>query len=431
MNSPVLRKAASGILAVLLLVFVGYQIFRAHYSSIRTETATYFTASNSVQAGVVALRREIVLPSPAKGAVDYVVDTGGRVAKGGVVAKVYDSESQISAQRQMEDLDKTVSQLQRLQQPGNTYSFNADTANGHVCGKLTDILNRIRSGDMTEAFNEKNDLLTLLNEKQIGTGQVKDFSGRISQLEAQRKSLEDQAGTPVGSVVSPDDGYFIQFTDGMESVFDTSKIDSITCKDVKRLQGMKTSSASGAAGKINRDFNWYLVCTISGEQLASFRLAGSGSAVSISFPFVSGMTVSAEVEAVNLSADGNEAAVVLQCKEMNAELAGIRRETANISLGQYTGLRVSRNAVHYATVQKTVWDSKGKKSTVSKNVEGVYVLHGNQIAFRQIVPEFSTDTYVICDANPDADSLFTSETVEYSDEVVVEGTDLYDGKVVK
>ncbi len=252
----------------------------------------------------------------------------------------------------LEDLDKTVSQLQSLQQPGNTYSFNADTANGHVCGKLTDILNRIRSGDMTEAFNEKNDLLTLLNEKQIGTGQVKNFSARISQLQAQRKSLEDQAGTPVGSVVSPDDGYFIQSTDGMESAFDISKIDSITCKDVKRLQGMKTSSASGAAGKINRDFNWYLVCTISGEQLASFRLAGSGSAVSISFPFVSGMTVSAEVEAVNLSADGNEAAVVLQCKEMNAELAGIRRETANISLGQYTGLRVSQKAVHYADGSK-------------------------------------------------------------------------------
>lgn len=431
MNSPVLRKAASGILAVLLLVFIGYQIFRTHYSPIRTETATYFTASNSVQADAVALRREIVLPSPAKGAVDYVVNTGGRVAKGGVVAKVYDSESQISAQHQLEDLDKTVNQLQSLQQPGNTYSFSADTANGRVCSKMMDILHHIRSGDMAEAFNEKNDLLNLLNEKQIGTGQVKNFNNRISQLEGQRKSLEDQAGTPVGSVVSPDDGYFIQFTDGMENAFDISKIDSITYNDIKRLQGMKTSAASDSAGKINRDFNWYLVCAISGEQLASFRQAGTGSDVSISFPFVSGMTVSAEVETVNPSADGNEAAVVLQCKEMNAELAGIRRETANISLGKHTGLRVSRESVHYATVQKTVKDAKGKKSTVSKNVEGVYVLHGNQIAFRQIVPEFSTDTYVICDANPDEDSLFTSETVEYSDEVVVEGTDLYDGKVVK
>ena len=431
MNGSGLKKITSGILAMLILAYVGYQVFRSHYTPIRTETISYFTASNSVQTSVVALRREIILSSPAGGAVDYIIGAGSKVSKGGTVAKVYKDESQISAQHQLEDLDSTVSQLKSLQQQGNVYSFNADTSNERICGKLTNILDNIRSGDMMSAFSKKSALLDLLNEKQIGSGQVKNFSTRINELEIQRKSLVDQAGHPIGSVVAPEAGYFIQSTDGMENAFDLSKIDFITCADVKKLQSMKQPPVSGTAGKINRDFNWYLVCTVSGEQYASFRQAGSGSKVSVRFPFVSGMTVSAEVEAINPTADNNEAAVVLQCKEMNAELAGIRRESADISLEQYTGLRVSQKAVHYATAQKTVKDSKGKKSIQKKEVEGVYVLHGNQLDFCQIVPKFSTDTYVICDANPDANSLLTAGTVKYSDEVVVEGTDLYDGKVVK
>ena len=431
MNGPGLRRAAASALALMLLAFVGYQIFRTHYTPVRTETAVYFTASDSVQTPVVALRKETVLSSPAQGAVDYVAEAGGKVSKGGTVARVYGSEEQISAQHQLVEIDDAVSRLKNLQKEGNVSSFNADTANGRVCAMLTEILGEARSGNMATADDGRDSLLELLNEKQICTGQVKNFASRIGELETQRKELEQQAGSPVGSVVSPVSGYFVPSADGMENAFDVSKVDSITCDDVKRLQAMKEAPVPGAAGKISRDFDWYLVCEVSGEQLTEFRRFGTGSTVSIRFPFVSGTTVSAAVEAVNPSSDGTGAAVVLQCKEMNAELAGIRHETADLVLGQYTGLRVSQQAIHYAEAQKTVKDSKGNKSTVRKEVEGVYVLHGNQLVFCQIVPKFSTDSYVICDVAPDDDSLYTSGTVKYSDEVVVEGTDLYDGKVVK
>ena len=60
------------------------------------------------------------------------------------------------------------------------------------------------------------------------------------------------------------------------------------------------------------------------------------------------------------------------------------------------------------------------------------MLHGTEIRFRQIIPLFSTSSYVICKQYPDeSDDLMTDETVQMYDEVVIEGTDLYDGKVVK
>ncbi len=431
LNSPGLRKTASVIIALLLLFYVGYQLYRAHFSSIKTETATYFTASSTVQASVVALRNETVLAAPPKGAVDYVVASGSRVAKGGTVANVYASENQITAVHQLEQLDEAIRELQSLQQQGDAYTFSANSANERICLKLTDILGCVGSGELEQVQTQKAALLNLLNEREIGTGEVKNFNSRISALQTQRKDLAQQAGTPSGNVTSPQAGYFIQSTDGMEKAYDFSKADLITCADIRRLQAQKLSAVPNATGKISQDFEWYLVCVIPSEQLVPFRQMEEGDRLSVQFPFVSNLSVSVTLKAINASPGDAEGAVVLECKEMSSELAGIRRETANIQFGQYPGLRVSQKAVHYADVTKTVKDAKGVKSTVKKNVMGVYVLHGNQLVFRQIIPEFSTADYVICRSDPEDDSLMTTQTVRYSDEVVVEGTDLYDGKVVK
>ncbi len=431
MNSPMLKRIASGLIAVLLLVYVGYQIYRSHYSSVKTEMSIYFTASNSIETPVVALRREVLLTPSVTGAVDYSVNSGDRVSKGGVIAQIYKDESQITAKHQLEDTDRAITQLQNLQQPGNTYSFNPDTANGRICQQLSQILGKARSGDLEEAASEKSSLLSLLNEKQIAAGQVKNFSAKISALQAQHKTLAAEAGSPVNSIRSPAAGYFIGSADGLENAYDLSKIDSITCSDVKRLQSLKASSVQGAVGKISRDFDWYLVCTVPYDRLASLKQVGTDETVSVRFPFVSGVSVPASVEAINQSGANSEAAVVLKCQGLNSELAGIRHETADISVQEYTGLRVSQKAIHYETKTGKLKDASGKVTKVTKDVEGVYVLHGNQLNFRQIVPQLSTDSYVICDPHPDPNSLLTDETVKLYDEVVVEGTDLYDGKVVK
>lgn len=431
MNNPALKRIASGLIAVLLLVYVGYQVYRSHYSSVKTETVSYFTASNSIETPVVALRREVLLTPSVKGAVDYSVDSGGRVSKDGVIAQIYKDESQITAKHQLEDTDRAIAQLQNLQQPGNTYSFNPDTANERICLQLSQILGGVRSGDLTKADNERNSLLSLLNEKQIAAGKVKNFSEKISTLQAQHKALADRVGNPVDSIHSPAAGCFISSADGLENAYDLSKIDSITCSDIKKLQSLKASNVQGTIGKISRDFDWYLVCIVPYDRLASLKQVDTDETVSVRFPFVSDTSVPASVEAINQSGENSEAAVVLKCKGMDAELAGVRRETADILVKEYTGLRVSQKAIHYETKTGKVKDASGKVTTVTKEVEGVYVLHGNQLNFRQIVPQLNTDSYVVCDPHPDPDSLLTDETVKLYDEVIVEGTDLYDGKVVK
>ena len=62
----------------------------------------------------------------------------------------------------------------------------------------------------------------------------------------------------------------------------------------------------------------------------------------------------------------------------------------------------------------------------------VYIQLGNEILFKQIVPLFTGDDYVICKQDPEDDELVTDEfgILKAFDEVVVEGANLYDGKII-
>ena len=432
MSNPVLKKLFSTVIAVLLLFYIGYQVYNSNYKKLQTETADYFTASDSVQAVGIAVRDETILTGNTDGVVDYVIENGGKVDKGGTVVNFYSDEQQASAQRELQKVNEEIEKLEALGNPGNTFSLSPDTINRQISDKLTEFLSASVNPEDSEYSSLRENLIYLLNEKQIVTGKVDNFSSRIQQLNDKKTELTAEAGTVTGSLVSPESGYFINSTDGFESVFDISKVLDITTDQIQSALSLQPAPETGALGKICKDFDWYFVFSVSSEYAERFLQKNSGGGtVTIQFPFVSSKTVPAQVAAVNQKDQDSSAAVVLECDSMNSELASVRKETAQIVVQNYTGIRVSQKAIHYETVTKKRKDSDGKTSEVTKEIEGVYIVYGNELEFCQIFPEYSTSTYVICDPMPSDDDLMTSSTVSLNDEIVVEGTDLYDGKVIQ
>lgn len=437
MNNPKLRGLMTTLVAVLLLVYVGYQVYNAHHTGVQTETASYDTAAETVQVTGTAIRNETVLTGSPSGVLDYAVGSGDKVAKDGVIAKVYSTAAQVTAQQQLSQIDSEIAALQELQSPGSTHAANAGSIGSQITQQIQDIMKESLSGNYSGAFDSKDSLMYLLNERQIVLGKETDFSTQIAQLQSQRSALAQQAGSPSGTVASPSAGYFVKTTDGMENAVDYTKASTLTFSQVLALQQTQLSPVDGAVGKICTSYEWYFACTVTPDQAALFKKLGGGSDVSITFPFVSGTAVDATVAALNQDSPDSKAAVILKCDTMDSSLASIRNETAQIAVEKFTGIRVSLQAIHFQTVTGTATSSGGADSgfdsapdKVTKEVEGVFVLEGNKIVFRQVIPEYSTDSYVICDPNPPDGELLTDKTVQLHDEVIVEGTNLYDGKVV-
>lgn len=432
MNSLLLKRLATTAIAFLLLFYVGYQIYQSHYSDVKTETAVYFTASDSVQVSGVAIRNEILLNTQKTGGVvDYLLANGDKAAKGGTVALIFSDAQQAAAHREMESVNLEIKKLESLQSPGNTYAASPDSLDQQIHQELFSLLDQPASGDISQLSQSRENLVSLISEREIVTGEASNLGDRLKNLESQQTSLSQKAGNSLGTILSPASGYFISSTDGLESAVDFSGATGLTSDQIQSAEKLQPAPVSGCPGKINGSYNWYFACVVGADQAAAFRHLINDGTVQVRFPFVSNETVPASVVAVNQSGSESQAAVILSSDYMNAELAAIRQETAQIILREYTGIRVSSQSVHFVTVSREVPDGKGNHTTVKKNVSGVYVLHGNQLSFRQIVPLYSTDNYVVCDPNPPLGNLMTDQTVKLHDEVIVEGTDLYDGKVVQ
>lgn len=432
MNSPLIRRLAAFCVAFLLLFYIGYQVYNANYTSVKTEVAVYVQADDPgtaeiVQATGTAVRKESVIQQQTNGVITYVVEDGGKVSKGGTVAELYATEQDAAAQKQIETLNLQISQLQKLSSPGSTYAVDQDSLTKQISQKLIALLQISASGEYDSLDEPREDLLYVLNERQIVTNKVANFNDRIASLTQQRDALTANRQV-LGTITAPSAGTFISEVDGYESVFDYSSILTITPEQYQEKLQTQVSPPADAVGKICGEFKWYFVCVVSAEDAMKFI---EGNAVSLSFPFATSGSVTAVVRAVNQESIESQAAVVLECSTMNEELARLRTETCAVSVTEYSGIRVSQKAVHFAEVTRTVENEDGEETTETREVKGVYVMHGSEIVFRQIVPLYSTSTYVICDPNPDPEELMTSETVQLYDEIVVEGTDLYDGKVVK
>ena len=62
----------------------------------------------------------------------------------------------------------------------------------------------------------------------------------------------------------------------------------------------------------------------------------------------------------------------------------IHQEPIEIGMGSYTGLRVSKRAIHDDYVTRTTYDDNDKPHKEQKKVQGVYVLYGSEVQFKQI-----------------------------------------------
>ena len=182
-------------------------------------------------------------------------------------------------------------------------------------------------------------------------------------------------------------------------------------------------------GKVISSLNWYIACEITTDEATDLTLWGDD--VTVDFSDASSNTVPASIYKIVQYNNSDKALVILQCTYMDTTLSEIRQEPVEIGMGSYSGLRVSKKAIHDDYVEKTTYDDKGNEHKESKKVQGVYVLYGSEVQFKEISIVYAGNDFVLCDSSPTDGTLFSGETISLYDQIITEGDDLYDGKVIK
>ena len=211
-----------------------------------------------------------------------------------------------------------------------------------------------------------------------------------------------------------------------ENALDYNNLDRLTLSDLDNVKQTKVSG--NIAGKVVTGLKWYVACKVTADEATRLSL-WDGSAT-VLFSDASSESIPATIKRIYQESKDSDALLILECDYMNSDLAQARQEPIEIGLGSYTGLRISKKAIHDDYVTKTTYDDNDNKHTEQVKVQGVYVLHGSEVRFKQISILYADDDYVICDPEPDSKDLVDGTTVELYDQVILEGDDLYDGKVV-
>ena len=396
-------KLLKFLLGFVLVLFLAYQIYAALYRPIETQSAVYGEMVEGVNINAVIIRDDSLVSFNSSGVLHFNVESGKRIEKNGVIAHVYSGEEQSIAASQIKTLNEKIASIEELESYNAITAADLDLLNARVKEGLNNLKLACAYGNFEQAGENSEDLMMILNRRQMVTDATTDFSVQLQSLKAEREKLQAALLSPQGEISAHVSGYFIDTADGYEEILTPADIEKLI---PETLDGLKPGDVKKeVVGKLVSDYKWYIAATVSVNDSLAYK---TGDTLTIHTNLKANPEISVKVERVNISSVSDRAVIVFSCQEMSSELASLRSGAMTVVNGVYKGLKLPRRALR-------IVDSK----------TGVYVLSGMELKFTPVEILYRDEETMICRLSNDSAS-----GLRLYDEVVVKGKNLYDGKII-
>ena len=432
MDKPtVLKRVIMTLLTVLVIVYVIYVICRASFTQVKTMTAKENIAYNAITADAFVIHDEALVRYDGDGIISYVVGDGEKVSINEPVAGVFDSVASAGTKQAAERLKSKINALTMLQANSDAITRTPDELDNEIEGSLIKANTGINSGDLSSARNSADDILYAINERQLVTGKSKNYNDKLGEMKEEYQAISSKLseGKMNKEIKAPCTGYFVSGADGYENLIKTGGLEELMPADMTEDKLVPADIPDNVIGKTVSGVYWYIACPVSAEDAIKIKNAGS---IKLDIPIVSSEKIKAELYSLNQPTRTSDAVVVLRGTFMNAEMAGLRKANISIILNTYEGIRIPKSAVHEREVTRVVEDENGNEQEETKVLSGCYVKIGNEVAFREVIPVYSGEDYIISAVNVSKDKMFSEKVgiVQVYDEIITEGANLYDGKII-
>lgn len=426
-----IRKVALAIVTILIIAYVISVAVKANFTQIKTESATLMTVSDSIPATGYFIRDESYITYDGNGVISYTLNDGDKISVDEPVANIYKNTEEATDKRNIEKLEQQIANLQQLEDTDETVMQPPDVIDKNISANLSRARISASQKNFTEADKCVNTALYSINQRQLVTQKTDGFSDKISQLQTKVDTLKKKYPRTQknNSVVSPKTGYFSSVVDGYENYYTTKDLDRLEVGSLDESKLVKKEVGDNVIGKTIEGVYWYIACEVSAEEAIQIEEASD---LSVDIPLANNNNISVELHEVRQKTKSSRAIVILKGSYMNKEMINLRKEDISIVKNTYEGIYVSRSAVHEKQITEEVTDQNGVTKKETKTVNGVYIMIGNELLFKQIKPLYTGEGYIICEQNPRAEDLVTPDIgiLKANDDVVVEGANLYDGKII-
>ncbi|MEE1279623.1 MAG: HlyD family efflux transporter periplasmic adaptor subunit [Oscillospiraceae bacterium] len=407
--SKVIKMLLVAALSIFLLIFIIYQIYSSLYSPYTTETVSQLSHENKIQVEGIFLRSEETVNAAHQGyIVHYLYSDGQKVGAGGTVAELYASENDVLNYEKIKELKHRLEILEQSQDQSSALVTNADQITTQINSKIKELSMAVFRCDADAIADCKDDLQILLNRRNIITEKETDFNDYITQIKNEINSRNKSIRNALKTVKAEKNGNFVISTDGYESTAVFSSISQMSVSEIDEFiaHSKPQDVSQNTIGKLITDFTWYYTMILPIDDHEYNEKIKEGTTLRMRFTDVSEEPCNVVVSKVILDEANSQMAVIVRSEHMTGKFCSARLEKAEIIFSTAKGYKVKKSAVRF--------DEDGNK--------GVYVVIAQQMFFRKIDVIYEKDDYVICSATNG------SGTLKPFDDVIVKGTDLYDGK---
>ncbi len=402
-----MNKSVVNFFKLLAVAFVVFYLFSQLYSVFINPVTTDTVYSHSTYSGYSTvgyiIRNETVITNNLSGSLSFSVSDGGRVAKDGTVAVVYNSNQDADRQLQIDALQKQIDTLKKIQGYNDIYAADTGVISNHIHSSLMSVIEATQGSNLSND-NSIQSLLENINRKQIITGEVADFNSLIASLESQKASLIGAMAPQKGVITASESGYVVCAVDGYENVITGENIDQLNADTLASVKPAAVNS--NAVCKVVSDYQWYIAVQMPFDEVLNLK---KDDTVTIMTELVSAPELKVTVVSVNKESVGKNAVVVFSCDTMNKELATSRFVDVTVVYSRFDGLKVDNRAI------RTV-----------DGVQGVYVLLASQVKFVPVNVLWNGENFSIVEKQAS-----DKKVLRLYDEIVVKGKNLHDGKIVK
>ncbi len=415
MKNRKIKKIVTTCVIFLFALWSAYYFGFRKLIKLQTQQAEFYTVNDVVETVGIVVRDEVVLEDSKINTnnLKYLFSDGEKVSKNSTLAEVYSNSEEAKTSYKIDTLEKEIKILEKLNFSKNNMSKGINFINSQVNDGIKNLL--ISMGDFNVLDSEKNkqNLIYLLNEKQVVLGKDINLNQRIETLQNEKNKLKSFLSSNASLISSPESGDFVRYIDGYENIADYKNIRKVKFDDLNNAYSSVNAPKKGNYfGKILKSETWYAVCSVTEDEAK--RISSIGEA-KINIPYSDfSASIPCKIESVVKDLNSENYTLVISCDYMNKNFALLRKENFRIDLGEYSGLKVNKDAIHKYGDENGIFQS------------GVYIESGGHLKFKKVNPIFVKSSEVIC--SYDSEQAADEKYLQPGDFVVVAGTDLYENK---
>ena len=405
------KYAVTAVLSLLIIAYILYHMFGGAGREIETTPASYVTEREKIQLEAYVLRDETVLYSDLTGSVSYLFDNGEKAAVGSTLAAVYSGND---IRDEIVDLENKIQILEASNLTGNLALADTKTVDADIERLYLLMRDKIEQGDINYALRRRDELLTLLNKRQILVNNVENYTSRIASLEAEKQELIGSQNGEASYITTDRSGYFYTAIDGYENIFSSRSISILSLSNFTEMtqsppENLTESGGKYAIGKLVTSNTWYIACAVPQTMTKSFV---EGRNYKVVFPYSADKEITMKLYRVLTEPGSDTSLMIFQSDIVTDGFNFLRRQTVEVVCQSYSGYQVPVASVRMVD-----------------GVKGVYILDGSVVRFREVVTLYENNGYFVVEEKDPADESQYKRLGLY-DLVITKGRDLYEGKII-